>query len=56
MLFALDTFKIVIEPGAAVGIAAVLTGQIDIRGQTVAVFTTGGNIDSRRYCELICGI
>ncbi len=53
MRFAFDTFKIVIEPGAAVGIAAVLNGQIDITGKTIAVVTTGGNVDPQRYCELV---
>ena len=53
MRFAFDTFKIVIEPGAAVGIAAVLNGQIDIKGKTIAVFTTGGNVDRRSYCGLV---
>jgi threonine dehydratase len=53
MRFAFDQFKIVIEPGAAVAIAAILSGQFDIRGKTVAVFTTGGNVDARRYCELV---
>lgn len=53
MRFAFEAFKTVIEPGAAVGIAAVLNGQIDIKGKTVAVFTTGGNVDARRYCELV---
>lgn len=53
MRFAFDTFKTVIEPGAAVGIAAVLNGQIDIKGKTIAVFTTGGNVDPQRYCDLI---
>lgn len=53
MRFAFDTFKIVVEPGAAVGIAAVLNGQIDTKGKTIALFTTGGNVDSHRYCELM---
>jgi len=53
MRFAFETFKIVIEPGAAVGIAAVLNGQIEIAGKTVAVFTTGGNIDPERFCSLV---
>ncbi|MEQ8326923.1 MAG: threonine/serine dehydratase [Parvibaculum sp.] len=53
MRFAFETFKTVIEPGAAVGIAAVLNGQIDIRGKTIAAFTTGGNVDPKRYCDLI---
>lgn len=53
MRFAFDKFKIVIEPGAAVGIAAVLNRQVDIRGKTIAVFTTGGNVDAGRYCDLV---
>jgi len=53
MRFAFDRFKIVIEPGAAVGIAAVLNRQVDMKGRTVAVFTTGGNVAPARYCELL---
>jgi threonine dehydratase len=53
MRFAFDRFKIVIEPGAAVGIAAVLNRQVDMQGRTVAVFTTGGNVAPARYCELL---
>lgn len=53
MRFAFDSFKIVIEPGAAVGMAAVLNRQIDIAGKTIALFTTGGNVDPLRYCKLV---
>ena len=53
MRFAFDNFKAVVEPGAAVGIAAVLNGQIDITGKTIAAFTTGGNVDTKRFCDLI---
>jgi len=53
MRFAFEMFKIVVEPGAAVGIAAVLNGQIDIRGKTIAVVTTGGNVDHLRYRALV---
>ncbi len=53
MRFVFDAFKNVIEPGAAVAIAAVLNGQIDIKGRTIAVFTTGGNVSSERYCALV---
>ncbi len=55
MKFAFDAYKTVVEPGAAVGIAAVLNGRIDIAGKTVAVFTTGGNVDPVRFCDLIIG-
>jgi len=45
MLFAFEHFKIVIEPGAAVGLAAILSGQTAIQGKTIAVILTGGNVD-----------
>ncbi len=53
MRFAFEQYRIVVEPGAAVGIAAVLNGQIDIRGKVIATVVTGGNIDSARFCDLI---
>ncbi|MEQ8398615.1 threonine/serine dehydratase [Thalassobaculum sp.] len=52
MRFAFEHYKIVVEPGAAVGIAAVLNGQIDISGRTVATVVTGGNVDLDRFCSL----
>ena len=52
MRFAFEHYKIVTEPGAVVGIAAVLNGQIDIRGKTIATVVTGGNIDPDRFCRL----
>ncbi len=53
MRFAYDMFKIVVEPGAAVGIAAVLAGKIDITGKTIATVVTGGNIDPVRFCKML---
>jgi len=53
MRFAFQHYKIVVEPGAAVGIAAVLNGAIDIRGKTVATVVTGGNVDAARFCALL---
>lgn len=58
MRFAFENYRIVVEPGAAVGIAAVLNGQIDIAGRTIATVVTGGNIDGARFCGLLdpdCG-
>lgn len=52
MRFAFDHYRIVVEPGAAVGIAAVLNGQFEIAGRTVATVVTGGNIDLARFCTL----
>lgn len=53
MRFAFDHFKIVVEPGAAVGIAAVLSGRVDIKHRVIATIVTGGNIDPVRFCELL---
>ena len=53
MRFAFEHYKIVTEPGAVVGLAAVLSGQIDITGKTIATVITGGNIDASRFCALI---
>jgi len=53
MLFAYDQFKIVVEPGAAVGIAAILSRKIEIQGKTIATIVTGGNIDPGRFCGML---
>jgi len=52
MRFAWEHYKIVVEPGAAVGIAAVLSGAIDIKYQTIATVVTGCNIDIAQFCAL----
>ncbi len=53
MLFAFENYKIVVEPGGAVGLAAVLSGKIDIKGKTIAVVITGGNIDPDRFAAAL---
>ena len=53
MRFAYAHFKIVTEPGAVVGLAAILNGQAPIAGRTVATFITGGNIDAARFAALL---
>jgi threo-3-hydroxy-L-aspartate ammonia-lyase len=53
MRFAFEQYRIVVEPGAAAGIAAILNGQIDIKGKVIATVVTGGNIDPARFCGLI---
>jgi threonine dehydratase len=55
MRFAFERYKIVVEPGAAVGLAAVMSGNVNIRGRTVATFVTGGNVDPARFCALLAG-
>lgn len=43
--FAYRELKLVLEPGGAVALAAVLSGRIDCRGRNIAVVLSGGNID-----------
>jgi len=51
--FAFRHSRIVVEPGAAVGLAAILRGQIEITGKTIATVITGGNIDATRSCAML---
>ena len=53
MRFAFEHFKIVTEPGAVVGLAAILNGHIDIKDRTIATVITGGNIDIDRFCAIV---
>ena len=53
MTSAFEHFKVVIEPGAAVGLAAVLSRKIDIEGKTIAVIATGGNVDVLSYSAIL---
>ncbi len=53
MRFAYERFRIVTEPGAVVGLAAVLNGQVPTKGRTVATIITGGNIDIARFAALL---
>jgi len=53
MKCAFDNYKSVVEPGAAVGLAAVLSEKIDIKGKTIAVIITGGNVDTTKYCSAL---
>ncbi len=53
MRVAFSDYKIVVEPGGAVALAAVLSGKVDIKGKTVCVITTGGNVDAKMFSEII---
>ncbi|MBV8652148.1 MAG: threonine/serine dehydratase [Alphaproteobacteria bacterium] len=53
MAFAFSQFKLVVEPGGAVALAAVLSGKIDIKGRTIAVVCSGGNVDAETFRKAI---
>ena len=43
--FAFSHFKLVVEPGGAVCLAALLAGKFDAKGKTVGIVVSGGNVD-----------
>ena len=53
MLFAFEHYKIVVEPGAAVGLAAVLSKKINLKDKVIAVILTGANIDNKAFCAAL---
>jgi threonine dehydratase len=53
MATAFDVLKLVIEPGGACSLAAVLSGKCEIRGRTVAVVASGGNVDRETFVRAL---
>jgi threonine dehydratase len=49
MAFAFRELKLVVEPGGAVPLAAVLSGKVEAAGQTIALVLSGGNVDAATY-------
>lgn len=53
MRFAFEVLKVVVEPGGAVGLAAVLTGKIATAGRTIGVMLSGGNADAELFARVL---
>ena len=53
--YAFRTLKLVVEPGGAVTLAAVLAGKLETAGRTVGIVLSGGNVDPESYAEIIRG-
>ncbi|MCB2053580.1 MAG: threonine/serine dehydratase [Geminicoccaceae bacterium] len=53
MATAFERLKLVVEPGGAVALAAVLAGALDCRGKTVLVVLSGGNVDADLYARCL---
>jgi threonine dehydratase len=49
MEIAFREFKLVVEPGGAVALAAALTGKLPVKGRAVAVVCSGGNVDHQTF-------
>jgi len=51
--FAFHELKLVVEPGGAVGLAALLAGRIDTKDKNVVVVLSGGNVDADMFAKLV---
>jgi len=56
MRFAFSTLKLVVEPGGAVSLAALLAGKLPAGpGATVAILLSGGNVDPEQFAKVLRG-
>ena len=55
MRFAFRHLKLVIEPGGAVSLAALLAGKVETKGLTTVIVLSGGNVDPGLYAQIIEG-
>lgn len=53
MKFAFERLKIVLEPSGAASLAALLEGGVDVKGATVAVIASGGNVDAETFARAL---
>ncbi len=51
--FAFLELKLVLEPGGAASLAAVLEGRAETKGRTVVVVISGGNVDPVTFAQII---
>jgi threonine dehydratase len=51
--YAYRELKLVVEPGGAVGLAALLAGRIDVKGKNVVIVLSGGNVDADLFAKLV---
>jgi len=53
MAFAAKKLKLLVEPGGAAGLAALLAGKLDVKGRAVALVLSGGNGDPASFAQLL---
>jgi threonine dehydratase len=51
--FAFRELKLVVEPGGAVALAALMSGKIDIKGKIAVAVLSGGNVDPELFYRLV---
>jgi threonine dehydratase len=55
MAFAFRCLKLVLEPGGAVALAALLAGKLELAGRAAAIVLSGGNVDPALFASAITG-
>ena len=53
--YAFAALKLVVEPGGAVALAALLTGKLDLKGRTAGIVLSGGNVDAALFAAILAG-
>ncbi|MBU6371585.1 MAG: threonine/serine dehydratase [Alphaproteobacteria bacterium] len=53
MALGFQRFRLVIEPGGAAALAAVLSGKVDVKGKTVVVVASGGGVDTATFSRAL---
>ena len=53
--YAFNELKLVVEPGGAIGLAALLAGKLDVKGRVVVGILSGANVDVDMFAKLIAG-
>ena len=51
--FAFRHLKLVVEPGGAVALAALLSGKLELKGRTAVVVASGGNVDPAIFARAL---
>ena len=51
--FAFAELKLVVEPGGAVALAALMTGKVDIKNKVAVAVLSGGNVDPEVFSRLV---
>ena len=55
MRAAFDHLQLGLEPGGAVGLAAVLSGKMpmNVEGKTIGIIASGGNLDVEKFAKTL---
>jgi threonine dehydratase len=51
--YAFNELKLVVEPGGAIGLAALLAGKLPVTGKVVVGILSGGNVDADMFARLV---